>query len=85
MLRVVLETLNREIETANRRDDAIWFPMGCCHERILRLTAKEAVLLNSREKVGTVSHDCCVMAARVAVHLAPSNSTVTQVMVSVSL
>lgn len=58
MLRVVLETLNREIETANRRDDAIWFPMGCCHERILRLTAKEAVLLNSREKVGTVLSHC---------------------------
>lgn len=51
-LRVGLEHINREIEAANRRDVAIWFPMGRGGDRVLRLTAREAVLLNSREKVG---------------------------------
>eukprot|EP00198_Chlamydomonas_reinhardtii_P002058 XP_001691394.1 smilar to phosphatidylinositol 3- or 4-kinase [Chlamydomonas reinhardtii] len=49
-LRVGLEHINREIEAANRRDVAIWFPMGRGGDRVLRLTAREAVLLNSREK-----------------------------------
>lgn len=51
-LRHCLEHINREIDAANRRDVAIWFPMGRGGDRVLRLTAREAVLLNSREKVG---------------------------------
>ncbi|KAG2497053.1 hypothetical protein HYH03_005051 [Edaphochlamys debaryana] len=49
-LRWGLEHINREIEAANRRDVAIWFPMGKGGDRVLRLTTREAVLLNSREK-----------------------------------
>ncbi len=51
-LRSGLESINREIESAARKNVAIWFPMGAGHgnERVLRLVAKEAVLLNSRER-----------------------------------
>ncbi|GLI62236.1 hypothetical protein VaNZ11_004831 [Volvox africanus] len=49
-LRDALEHINLEIERANRREVAIWFPMGRRGDRVLRLSAREAVLLNSREK-----------------------------------
>ena len=54
-LRSGLDSINREIESAARKDVAIWFPMGACNERVLRIAAKEAVLLNSREKVKRLS------------------------------
>jgi hypothetical protein len=59
-LRNGLEGINREIDTAASRDIAIWFPSSSLaglpktNERVLRLAAKEAVLLNSREKVGVM-------------------------------
>ncbi len=43
-----LEEINKEIETASRSGVACWFPMGTCNERIVRLAAREATLLNSR-------------------------------------
>ena len=43
-----LEHINSEIEGAARDGVACWFPMGTRDERILRLPAKEAILLNSR-------------------------------------
>ncbi|GAX76345.1 hypothetical protein CEUSTIGMA_g3791.t1 [Chlamydomonas eustigma] len=49
-LRSALDSINREIEYAARKNVAIWFPMGAHNERVLRLAAKEAVLLNSRER-----------------------------------
>ncbi|KAK9837506.1 hypothetical protein WJX81_007387 [Elliptochloris bilobata] len=45
-----LEEINKEIEAASRSGVACWFPMGTCNERIMRLAAREATLLNSREK-----------------------------------
>lgn len=48
-LRRGLEEINLEIEAASRAGVAsCWFPMGSRHERIIRLAAKEASLLNSR-------------------------------------
>ena len=48
-LRRGLEEINLEIEAASRAGVAsCWFPMGTRHERIIRLAAKEASLLNSR-------------------------------------
>ena len=47
-LRRGLEEINREIERANRMGVACWFPMGSRDERIVRLAAREASLLNSR-------------------------------------
>ena len=47
-LRKGLEEINREIEAASRSGVACWFPMGTRNERIVRLAAKEAQLLNSR-------------------------------------
>jgi hypothetical protein len=47
---MALEAINAEVELAARQDVAIWFPMGRRKERVLRVTAKEAVLLNSRER-----------------------------------
>ena len=47
-LRRGLEEINREIEQANRMGVACWFPMGLRDERIVRLAAREASLLNSR-------------------------------------
>lgn len=50
-LRRGLEEINKEIEAASRSGVAsCWFPMGTRNERIIRLAAKEASLLNSREK-----------------------------------
>lgn len=50
-LRRGLEEINKEIEAASRSGIAsCWFPMGTRNERIIRLAAKEASLLNSREK-----------------------------------
>ena len=43
-----LEHINREIEGAASDGVPCWFPMGTRDERILRLPAKEAILLNSR-------------------------------------
>ena len=43
-----LEHINREIEGAAGDGVPCWFPMGTRDERILRLPAKEAILLNSR-------------------------------------
>ena len=43
-----LEHINDEIEGAAREGVACWFPMGTRDERILRLPAREAILLNSR-------------------------------------
>lgn len=43
-----LDEINKEIEAASRADVACWFPMGSRDERIVRLAAKEAQLLNSR-------------------------------------
>ena len=43
-----LDEINKEIEAASRADVACWFPMGTRDERIVRLAAKEAQLLNSR-------------------------------------
>lgn len=50
-LRYALESINRDLEAASRRSVAVWFPMGVRNDRVLRLASKEAVLLNSREKV----------------------------------
>ena len=48
-LRRGLEEINKEIEAASRSGIAsCWFPMGTRNERIIRLAAKEASLLNSR-------------------------------------
>jgi len=48
-LRRGLEEINKEIEAASRSGVAsCWFPMGTRNERIIRLAAKEASLLNSR-------------------------------------
>ena len=48
-LRRGLEEINKEIEAASRTGLAsCWFPMGTRNERIIRLAAKEASLLNSR-------------------------------------
>ena len=52
VLRSGLDSINREIDSATLQDVAIWFPMGSCNERVIRVVSKEAVLLNSREKVG---------------------------------
>ncbi|KAL6758986.1 hypothetical protein V8C86DRAFT_3133779, partial [Haematococcus lacustris] len=49
-LRLALEDINIELEQAALRGVAVWFPMGGRNERVLRIAAKEAVLLNSREK-----------------------------------
>ena len=43
-----LEEINKEIDQAGRMGVACWFPMGNKNERIVKLAAKEAVLLNSR-------------------------------------
>ncbi len=43
-----LDEINKEIEAASRAEVACWFPMGTRDERIVRLAAKEAHLLNSR-------------------------------------
>ena len=43
-----LEEINKEIDQAGRMGVACWFPMGNKNERIVRLAAEEAVLLNSR-------------------------------------
>ena len=43
-----LEHINRQIEGAAGDGVPCWFPMGTRDERILRLPAKEAILLNSR-------------------------------------
>lgn len=49
-LRRGLEEINKEIEAASRSGVAsCWFPMGTRNERIIRLAAKEASLLNSRQ------------------------------------
>lgn len=47
-LRKGLDEINKEIELASRHGVACWFPMGGRNERIVRLAAKDAVLLNSR-------------------------------------
>ena len=47
-LRKGLDEINKEIEAASRNGVACWFPMGTRNERIVRLAAKEAQLLNSR-------------------------------------
>ena len=63
-----LEHINSEIEGAARDGVACWFPMGTRDERILRLPAKEAILLNSR---------CCTkVTACVSGARAPSLRTV---------
>ena len=49
-LRRGLEEISKEIELASRAGVAIWFPMGSGDQRIVRLAAREARLLNSREK-----------------------------------
>lgn len=51
-LRHALDAINRDLEAASRRSVAVWFPMGPRNDRVLRLAAKESVLLNSRDKVG---------------------------------
>lgn len=47
-----LDEINKEIEAASKADVACWFPMGTRDERIVRLAAKEAQLLNSRQTSG---------------------------------
>lgn len=47
-LRKGLQEINKEIEAASRNGVACWFPMGTRNERIVRLAADEAQLLNSR-------------------------------------
>jgi len=47
-----LDEINKEIEAASKADVACWFPMGTRDERIVRLAAKEAQLLNSRQTPG---------------------------------
>ena len=49
-LRRGLEEINKEIEAASRMGVACWFPMGTGDVRIVRLAAREAILLNSRDK-----------------------------------
>lgn len=50
-LRHGLESINRDLCKQARQNVAVWFPLGSCNERVLRIVSKEAVLLNSREKV----------------------------------
>lgn len=47
-LRKGLEEINKEIEQASKMGVACWFPMGTRNDRIVRLAAKDAILLNSR-------------------------------------
>lgn len=47
-LRKSLHEINKEIEQASMMGVACWFPMGSRNQRIVRLAAKDAVLLNSR-------------------------------------
>eukprot|EP00798_Chlamydomonas_sp_ICE-L_P025834 gene25834-11512_t len=49
-LRSGLDSINRDIDDASRRNVAIWFPMGKKSDRVIRLATQEAVLLTSREK-----------------------------------
>ena len=54
-LRRGLEEINKEIEAASRTGIAsCWFPMGTRNERIIRLAAKEASLLNSRYSCSSI-------------------------------
>lgn len=59
-LRRGLEEINKEIEAASRSGVAsCWFPMGTRNERIIRLAAKEASLLNSRQAaVASTTAEC---------------------------
>jgi hypothetical protein len=45
-----LEQLNRDIEQASHQGVNVCFPLSCENERVVRVPAKEAKLLNSREK-----------------------------------
>eukprot|EP00798_Chlamydomonas_sp_ICE-L_P018981 gene18981-25560_t len=49
-LRHGLDSINKDIEMAAKRNVSIWFPMGRNSDRVIRLAATEAVLLTSREK-----------------------------------
>jgi hypothetical protein len=58
-LRHGLEAINRDLNKQARQNVAVWFPLGSCNERVLRIVSREAVLLNSREKVrGCVTYVC---------------------------
>jgi len=49
-LKRALMDINSEIDLCNANGLAVWFPMGCKNQRVLRLVPDEAILLNSREK-----------------------------------
>ena len=49
-LKRALMDINSEIDLCNANGVAVWFPMGCKNQRVLRLVPDEAVLLDSREK-----------------------------------
>ena len=57
-----LDEINKEIEAASKADVACWFPMGTRDERIVRLAAKEAQLLNSRQTIWPMAIDLCCTA-----------------------
>ncbi|GMH36264.1 hypothetical protein BSKO_04132 [Bryopsis sp. KO-2023] len=45
-----LMDINAEIDLCSSKNVAVWFPMGAKNQRVLRLVANDAVILNSREK-----------------------------------
>lgn len=54
-LQQALMDINAEIDLCASKNVAVWFPMGTKNERVLRLVANDAIILNSREKVHTMS------------------------------
>lgn len=55
-LQQALMDINAEIDLCSSKNVAVWFPMGSKNERVLRLVANDAIILNSREKVCTMRH-----------------------------
>lgn len=43
-----LEDISQEVQAASRSGVAIWSPMGAGNQRIVRIAARDAKLLNSR-------------------------------------
>lgn len=52
-LRRALADINAEIELCAQKNIPVWSPMGNRNQRVLRLVADDAIILNSREKVDT--------------------------------
>jgi len=75
-LRHGLEAINRDLNKQARQNVAVWFPLGSCNERVLRIVSKEAVLLNSREKVGGRRRPC--FCSSILLSMLASNTGVLQ-------